>query len=114
MSSANTVLITVGVGVAINAAYDAQNKPDETTITLLAGAATAGLLVIVGSASNEWEIVEAIAVAYLVGSFFLHATKIKGLNTLFGSKAVSHTGGGVPNRPTNFTNTNNSGNSQNA
>lgn len=85
MASVGTVIVTIGVGVLINTTYDLQKGKSSPAVTILAGSAMAGILVIIGSTTNEWELVEAVAVLYLIGSLFAHGTQINGLNTLLGS-----------------------------
>jgi hypothetical protein len=91
MADTGTVVITVGAGMLINSAYDLQTGTGSASVTLLAGGAVMGILIIIGSASNQWEIVEAIAVLYLVASVFAHATKIKGLDTIFNGASSAST-----------------------
>ena len=85
MPDAGTIAVTMGAGMLVNAAFDLQSGKS-AAVPLLAGGAVMGVLIIVGSTTNEWELVEAVAVLFLVGSLFMHATKISGLNTLFTSK----------------------------
>ena len=78
------MLLTIGSATIINTVYDLQNgKP--APVTVLAGGATAAILIIAGSATGSWELVEAIGVAVLITSLFLHGAKIAGISTALNS-----------------------------
>lgn len=81
MADLGSVAITVGCAVGVNTVYDLQTGNPNVSVTLLAGGAVMGVLLVIGSVSNEWELVEAVAVLFLVGSLFVHGSKILGLNT---------------------------------
>lgn len=75
MSSAGTVILTVGTATVVNALYNLEHGK-EPTISILAGATVATVLVITGSASGQWEFVEAVGFVFLAGSLFKHGADL--------------------------------------
>lgn len=76
------VILGMGAATVLNAVYDLQTGKGNVTVTVIAGTAATAILIIVGSATGEWELSEAFAAAFFVGSLFLHGAKIAGIGTL--------------------------------
>lgn len=99
MADVGGIILAIGAATALNCIYDVQTKTGNPVVTGIAGAATGTVLVVIGSATGEWELPEALAIAFLVGSIFLHGAKIAGIGTALASKpsASSNAGGSTGN-----------------
>lgn len=98
MSGPGNIVLTVGTATIVNTVYDLQTGKQDVAVTLLAGGAVAAILITVGSGTGSWEIVEAVGVAVLITSLFIHGTKILGINTALESASKNPLSQVSPNR----------------